>query len=164
MKSALFINWTEKDFTGYWNGKGKEVKAGEKLWMPDYLARHFAKHLTNRELLKTDSNGNLIYKDGDKMTSPKFPEQVPLYVELFNKAFQMDETEDMMGDKKDDIETLIDVANKNRAQGSTETVAPPEPQDSPKNAQDPTQPQIIEPSVDDEEEFEGKPFEGSQTL
>jgi hypothetical protein len=156
MKSALFINWTDRDFTGYWNGKGKEIKAGDKLWMPDYLAKHFAKHLTNRELLRTDSNGNLIYKDGDKMTSPKFPEQVPVYQELFNKSIQMDETEETLGDKKDDIEALIDVANKNREiknAGGSEVVSENKPA-----VQDPTQPQIIEPPADDEE-FEGKPQE-----
>ena len=114
--------------------------------MPDYLAKHFAKHLSNRELLRLDKNGNPIYKDGEKMTSPKNPEQVPLFMELFNKAYTPDETEEM-GSAKDDVDTLIASANKNRESKKSTT-------------QNPNEPQIIS-SPDDEEDdpFEGKPQE-----
>lgn len=121
MKTALFVNFTTEDFTGYWDGKPKTIKAGQQLWMPDYLASHFAKHLVNRELLRTDASGNPIYKNGEKMTSPKKPEEVPVFMELFNKAFIPDETEDI-GAEKDNLDTLISVANKNRAEKSSENV------------------------------------------
>lgn len=86
-KQAKFINFTKEDFTGYWNGKAEPLKAGEEYKLDDYLARHYAKHLANRELLKTTATGKLIHKDGDKMTSPKNPEDVPMFMKFFNQAY-----------------------------------------------------------------------------
>ena len=154
MKTALFTNFTASEFTGYWDGKGKKFAPGQSLYMPDYLARHFAKHLANRELLRTDAAGNLVHKDGDKMTSPKKPQDVPIFMELFNKAYTPDETEEL-GDKKDDIDSLIGAANKNREKNLIQ------PAPAPSEKQDPTQPQIVLPpegDEDDEETFEGKPL------
>src|SRR3990167_2289115 len=103
MKTALFTNWTDEEFTGWWDGKPKKFAPGQSLWMPDYLARHFAKHLTNRELLRKGPDGKPVYERGETMTSPKFPEQVPLFQELFNKAYHPEEGE-TFGEKKDDID------------------------------------------------------------
>lgn len=133
MSTALFTNFTDQEFTGYWDGKPRKFKPGESLYMPEYLAKHYAKHLVNRELLRVNSRGDLIHPGGDKMTSPKFPEHVPLFMELFNKAFTPEhQSED---GQTEEINTEITVENKNR-QGD---------------------PQIILPPDDDEEEFEGKP-------
>lgn len=153
MKTALFTNFTDEEFIGYWDGKAKKFPAGSQVWMPEYLARHFAKHLTNQELLRTDKKGNLIYKGGEKMTSPKHPEQEVLFTELFNKAFKLDETEESLANKDDDVDALINSANKNRQErGATGQKI------------DSTQPQVILPPNDDEdddseESFQGKPVE-----
>ena len=119
-KSALFTNYTNEEFTGYWDGKAKKFKAGESLWMPDYLARHFAKHLTNQELQRVNEAGSLIVPNGDKFTSPKNPDQVPQFMQLFNQAYTPEEeTEGIdptdIGNDDDDVEELIDSSNKNRA-------------------------------------------------
>lgn len=111
MKTATFTNWTKEEFVGYWDGKPKKIKPGESIYMPDYLARHFAKHLTNRELLR-EADGSLVIKDGDKMTSPKEPKDYPVYMELFNKAYTPQEDE--VGEEDDDVETLIDTVNKQK--------------------------------------------------
>lgn len=145
MKTALFSNFTTEEFIGYWDGKPKKFAPGQSIYMPDYLARHFAKHLVNRELLRPGA-----YKDGEKMTSPKKPEEVPLFMELFNKAYTPDNTEEL-GEIKDDVNSLIDSANKNR-------------QSIKSAVQDPTQPQIImspdfDESEDDESSFGDKPKE-----
>lgn len=151
MKTALFTNFTNEVFNGYWDGKKKPFAPGQSLYMPDYLAKHFAKHLVNQELLKRKEDGSLVYKDGEKFVSPKKPEEVPIFMELFNKAFTPDETEEL-GDKKDDIDTLINVANKNK---NKEKESP----------QDPTKPQIIVPpdfddeDSDNEESFQGHPVD-----
>ena len=129
MKTALFINWTNEEFIGYWDGKGRRFPSGQSMLMPDYLAKHFAKHLTNKELLRTvkDEKGNivrekaedgrlvpkLVYQDGEKYTSPKFPEQVPLFMEFFNKAYQKDDSEALV-ESGDEVDTQIAVANSNR--------------------------------------------------
>src|SRR3990167_4993293 len=121
------------------------------MYLPDYLAQHYTSTLTNRELLRTDSNGALIHKDGEKMTSPKHPEQVPLYMELFNKAYTPDE--DKTPEKKSDLDAEIDVLNRNKTKELSDK----------KKKQDPKEPQVGLPSDfdedDDESSFEGKPKE-----
>jgi len=146
MQTSLFTNFTDQEFIGYWDGKAKKFTPGQSTWMPDYLAKHFAKHLTNKELVRTNKNGDLIYKNGDKFTSPKFPDQIPLYMELFNKAYQLDDTnkEEELGNINDDIDTLISSANKNKQEKKS------------------SEPQVIVPPDFDEdneseESFGGKP-------
>lgn len=151
MKTALFTNFSNEPFTGYWDGKAKTFKAGQSLYMPDYLAQHFAKHLTNRELLSLKPDGTPKYKDGEKMTSPKKPEDVPLYMDLFNKAFTPDEEESISA-QEDPIDVAINTANRNRES---------EPQGS-------GEPQIVLPPEDDgdegdEDSFGGIPDEGAST-
>lgn len=161
MKTALFTNFSKEEFIGYWNGKGKKFAPGQSLYMQDFLARHFAKHLTNRELLRKDENGNPVYPDGEKFTSPKFPEQVPQFMELFNQAYTPDEM-DELGEEKEDIDSLIEVANKNRGKKvEVSNMLPEHPAPkAKKEKQDPTKPQIIEvPDDEDDEEFGGKPKE-----
>ncbi len=155
-KTALFTNFSNEPFTGYWNGKGKTFKPGQSLYMPDYLAQHFAKHLTNRELLRTKPDGSPVYKDGEKMTSPKKPQDVPMFMELFNKAYTPDTEEDAAG-VEESIDTQIDLANKNRGERT-------EAKDS--GPQDPNEPQIILPpedDADDDDSFGGKPVETPST-
>ena len=124
--TALFTNFSNEEFIGYWDGKPKKFAPGQSLYMPDYLAKHFAKHLTNRELIK---------KGMETATSPKFKEQVPEFMELFNRAYTPDEA-DESDNKSDDVDTQIDVANRNKEQ--PQTVLPPD-------------------DDDDESEFDGKP-------
>ncbi len=153
MRTALFTNFTDQEFIGYWDGKGKKFTPGQSLYMPDYLARHFAKHLTNRELLKTDKNGQLVYKDGEKMTSPKKPEDSPIFMGIFNKAYKPDEEDEAVGEKKDDIDTLIDVANKNR-KGKLNIKDSDAKTGKLKEKQDPKKPQVVLPPDFDEDEDE----------
>jgi hypothetical protein len=57
--SVLFTNWTKEDFTHSWGGRPFTFKARSSEWISvgdkehnEGLARHFAKHLTDRELNK----------------------------------------------------------------------------------------------------------------
>lgn len=130
MKTAIFTNFSSEPFTCFWDGKGKTVAAGESIYMPDSLARHFAKHLVNRELVRveTDDKGRMVrIKDertgnlvpvtkipgGETATSPKNPEQVPLFMDLFNRAYQ---TEGETEEKKNDLEAELDLLNKQKKQ------------------------------------------------
>jgi len=58
-----FKNWSSKDFTHSWDGNPTTVKAGAVKGMEDFLAHHFAKHLTNREL--QDAGKALICEERD---------------------------------------------------------------------------------------------------
>lgn len=57
-QATLFTNWTEEEFTWNWNGQPWTFKAGENKWMDSHLAKHFAKHLTNREIINADKSIN----------------------------------------------------------------------------------------------------------
>lgn len=142
METALFVNFTNRDFTGFWDGKPKLIKAGQCIYMPDYLAKHFAKHLVNRELINAKK---------ETLTSPKRPEEVPEYMELFNKAYIPDEDkEKTITQKEDDIDVQIEVANKNKELKKEADKKP-----------DSSQPQtILSPDFDEEEKPEDKPEEG----
>lgn len=110
MKTASFVNFTDSEFTGAYNGKKRTIAPGKKINMPDYMARHYATHLVNRELLRIDKKGNLVYKNGEKMTSPKNPEQVPIFMELFNKAYFSNDDE-IIGNEDDDADMQIELSN-----------------------------------------------------
>jgi len=150
MKTALFTNYSKQPFTGFWDGKGKKFEPGQSLYMPDYLARHFALGLANRELIRLGK---------ERATSPKFPEQVPDFMEQFNKAYTPDPENDEgePGQEKDSIDTLINVANKNRESRSKARL--------PQGAEhlERKAPQIAEfpPDDGDDEEFGASPVESS---
>ena len=77
-----FHNFTDKPFTGAWNGKPYTFNPGKKQEYPKLIAEHFAKHLTNQIL--TDSGK-------ETFTSPKKPKEVPQFMEIFQKALIMEE-------------------------------------------------------------------------
>lgn len=114
-RTASFTNFTSEDFTYYWDGKARTIKAGKSKFMPEFLARVSAKHLVNRELQRKDRAGELIYKNGDKFVSPKKPEEIPVFMELFKKAFKLEEEDTEEDEKQDDLDSEMDILNKNRA-------------------------------------------------
>lgn len=97
MKNVTFINISNKPFTGYYDGKPHTFKAGQSLMMPDYLAKHFAKHLTNQILLE---------RGKETATSPKFPDQVPDFKNLFDQIYI-----DNDAPEKTEAEAQIEAAN-----------------------------------------------------
>ena len=81
----IFHNFTDKPFTGHWNGKPYTFKPGVKKYYPHLIARHFAKHLTNQILIESDK---------EVFTSPKKPDEVPVFMEVFHKAFIVEQVAD----------------------------------------------------------------------
>jgi len=107
MKTAIFHNFTNEPFTGYWDGKKRTFAPGATKLLPAYLAEHYATHLTNKVLIE---------KGDYTSTSPKKPEQVPAFMELFNKAceYQDDDDEDEVempivnAPKQNKVRTIVD--------------------------------------------------------
>lgn len=160
MRTAIFFNFTDKPFTGYWNGRPHTFKPGEKKYMPQYLAEHFAKHLTNEILT---SQERYAY------TSPKKPTEVREFMDLFEKACIVSETED----DQDEAGMEIELANKSRpplnGPSSDIEVKPArniDPYDA--GSQDPKSlgrgaSQVIgEPVGDDDDQFEDVPEDQNQ--
>ena len=156
MKTVLFTNFSNEDIEVFWDGVGRKYKAGESKYLPDYLAEHSARLLTNRELLRLGQ---------ERSMSPKKPEDFPEYMKLFNKAYTPDENEAPEAPKKNALDVEIEVANKNR-ENKPESVDPSPPVT---NTNDKSAPEVVEkspqiktettPVGSDEESFADKPVE-----
>jgi hypothetical protein len=60
--SILFTNWSNEDFSHTWNNEVFTFPVGSPpIYLQDYLAKHFAKHLANRELMKKGKVGDTDY-------------------------------------------------------------------------------------------------------
>ena len=78
MKTVLFTNWTDEDFSYTYGGESFGFKAGSSIYLQDYLAEFFAKHLANRELQKNEDSKFHTYVNNPKN---------PVFIEMFNKCF-----------------------------------------------------------------------------
>lgn len=106
-RTALFHNFTGSEFIGFWNGRGRKFPAGAKVFMPLWQAEHYAKHLTNKILLEKGDANSLA------STSPKKPEQVPLFFDLFSKAcILQDEGEEILPPEDSNINRINRPAEK----------------------------------------------------
>lgn len=128
MKTALFTNISNKPFTGYWNGKPKTFKPGEKIYLEEGIAKHYAKHLTNQMLLE---------KDLETCTSPKFPEQVPQFMEIFNQCCIVEKEE------RTEQEVSMEVLNRNH---------PAQPTQVPTVVDNQPVQVVVSPDADEDEE------------
>lgn len=77
---AIFFNWTDKPFVGEWDGQTRTFQPGERANLAAYRARHYASHLTNQVLNELGG----VY---ETYCSPKRPQDVPAFMERFNKAY-----------------------------------------------------------------------------
>ena len=140
----IFHNFTTKPFTGYWNGKAYTFKPGIKKYYDKGIAEHFAKHLTNEILT---ASGKETY------TSPKKPQEVPVFMEVFNKALITEEVpdEDNLDIPGGNIES--DVPSMNVRVAPRKEIDPydahAQPATGPGSA-----PQVIGEAVEDEAEYE----------
>lgn len=152
---TFFHNFTEKPFTGYWNGKRYTFKPGIQKEYPPLIARHFAKHLTNEVLTASGK---------DQYASPKKPDEVPQFMEIFNKAFIVEEVA-----AEDDLD--LDTGGEDADEPSMSIRTKPresiDPYDAGKNQTTGpgNAPQVIgdeEPAKDDESEYEEPNSEGEE--
>lgn len=97
-KSAvLFKNWSDDKFSHKWNGVPYSFAPGEEKWMEGWMARHFTKHLTDRELLKrgmeTNHHGRAEFEtkciiSSESLPSEKSGDAAALRFDLLNKQKQ----------------------------------------------------------------------------
>lgn len=138
-----FFNFTDKPFTGYWNGKAYTFKPGVTQYYPRLIARHFAKHLTNQVLIETGK---------EKYTSPKKPDEVPLFMEIFHKAFIVEEMEDVDNLDIDSLEKPNSSPSMNIELKQREVI---DPYDSSSNTVVPPGPPQVLGTEDSDEEHVG---------
>ena len=58
MQAIQFTNFSNETFTHAWDKQEYTFQPGQTIYLQDYLARHFAKHLIDRELNKLDRRTN----------------------------------------------------------------------------------------------------------
>ena len=75
MIAVKFRNFTDEDFVWKYDGVPFEFKAGQEIFLEDYKAEHFAKHLVDREINKLG----------------KRTDYAPLRAELTAKCFPSDD-------------------------------------------------------------------------
>jgi hypothetical protein len=126
METKLFVNWTKEDFIGYWDSIPYRIKSGMQIYLEDWKANHFAKHLVDLEL----------HKQGKQVNDPKREE---LVAKCFGIVEEVEEFSDLPEEAK--------LLNKNNVQ-KEEPKKVAKPMGRPKKVAE-----IIEDSSD--EEFEG---------
>lgn len=63
-QNVVFVNWSNEEFTHSWANEPFTFYPGKKTILPKYLADHFAKHLTDREMHKAvDDKGRAMHTD-----------------------------------------------------------------------------------------------------
>lgn len=92
--TAVFHNFTDKPFIGYWDGRPHTFKPGQQVMMSLSLAEHYAKHLTN----------SILFEMGQiTAMSPKKPLEVKVFMNIFNKACIYNEQNDVQTPTEADI-------------------------------------------------------------
>lgn len=64
VKSVVFKNFTDEDFVCSWDGVPYRFPAGKEMYVEDWKAEHFAKHLVDRVMNKAGMiTSNKIERD-----------------------------------------------------------------------------------------------------
>lgn len=103
--SVVFKNWSSETFSWTWDGVAYTFKPGLEMYMQDYLANHFAKHLADREMIRSGMDLNYRTRPERQAFIEKcFPVETPVIVQ--------------------DDETQAEVENMNR-NADVEVAVPP---------------------------------------
>lgn len=101
MESKIFLNWSNEEFVGMWDSIPYKIKAGQNVYLEDWKANHFAKHLTDRELNKAgygtaDQRRGQFYAKCfvEEAAEPDAPEtesveELPVETQILNKNKKM---------------------------------------------------------------------------
>jgi hypothetical protein len=105
MKSLLFTNWTNEDFSHKWNGEPYDFPAGTSILLPQYLAEHFAKHLTDRELQKKGHTVNHFsrpeYLAKAISVGLEAPSPLKMEIEILNSKKEVANESQIVSENKD---------------------------------------------------------------
>ena len=91
MEAVLFTNFSNDVFTHEWDKQQYTFQPGQTIYLQDYLARHFAKHLIDREINRIDRNTSDILLREQMMkrcvagTSTPTASAVQIETEILNK-------------------------------------------------------------------------------
>jgi hypothetical protein len=95
MQAIKFKNFSNEDFSWSWNNMPYVFKAGESIFLEDFKATHFAKHLIDRELNKLGFQTNDMAKRSELISQCFPPEEAISTLE----ALQINEEEKIVKKK-----------------------------------------------------------------
>lgn len=76
VKSVVFKNFTNEEFVCSWDGVPYRFPAGKEMFVEDWKAAHFAKHLVNKAMYTAKGSKELILTDQvlrDKLLAQALP-------------------------------------------------------------------------------------------
>lgn len=151
VKTVLFRNFSSEKFVGMWNKEEFPFEPNQSMYMEDWMAQHFAKHLANRELLRAGM---------DNDTSPKKPEDNPRFMEMFNKAYIEGSESGAVSPERARLNAINlqhgnEASNAVPAEEVADAVVPEAPIVAPVAVDSAVADDLQTPLDDDEEEFEG---------
>lgn len=89
MQAIKFKNFSTEDFTWSFNSIPYTFKAGQEMYLEDFKAKHFAKHLIDRELNRQNIPTN-DKQNRAKLEALCFPGDAPAVTE--DEAIDIEET------------------------------------------------------------------------
>lgn len=81
VKSVVFKNFTDEEFVCSWDGVPYRFAPGKEMYVEDWKADHFAKHLVNRVMYKTTGGKEVILTDmvmRNKLLAQALPGEVSI--------------------------------------------------------------------------------------
>lgn len=100
MQAIQFTNFSTEDFTWKFDGIAYTFKAGQTMFLEDFKANHFAKHLIDRELDKKGYSTGDVKRRTEMQTLCFTSEEVKTPLE----AMQINETAKVKKGKKEEKE------------------------------------------------------------
>ena len=100
MEAKQFTNFTKEDFTWKFGGMSYTLKAGQTMFLEDYKADHFAKHLIDKEMNRMGIPTNMMAKRAEleKLCFPSDEVVTPI------EALNIEETKKKVAKSKKVVE------------------------------------------------------------
>lgn len=70
MEAKLWKNFTDEDFSWKWDGIVYTFKAGQEIYLEDFKAEHFTRHLVDREINKLATLDPKVRTDDASIRGP----------------------------------------------------------------------------------------------
>ncbi len=118
----LFTNWLNKNFIGKWAGEKQVFKPGQSIWIENWKAKHYAKHLVDQHFNKLDMKTDHFTRKEleEKCIAGKEEVGSNIKSELYNKNLEKPAT-DTLDEKEDKPEKEFEDLNEKEGTTSATT-------------------------------------------
>ena len=121
-QAVKFRNFTKEDFTYSWDSIPFTFKAGQEIYLEEYKARHFAKHLVDLELNRLGKPTNNA-AERDRLTRLCFVDEAPIST---MEAMQIEEKNKALESKEAPISTETEPPKRKAGRPKKVELPPPD--------------------------------------